>query len=46
MLHRSDTWPVGKENEVAFQRAEMRVVRWMCDRIPSKELRERETRIE
>jgi len=35
-----------KENEVAFQRAEMTMVRWMCnvkvkDRIPSKELRER-----
>jgi len=39
-------WPVRKENEVAFQRAEMRMVRWMCnvkveDRVPSKELRER-----
>jgi len=46
MLHRSETWPVRKENEVALQRAEMRVVRWMCnvkvnDRVPSKELRER-----
>jgi len=35
-----------KENEVALQRAEMRMVRWMCnvtvkDRVPSKELRER-----
>ena len=35
-----------KENEVALQRAEMRIVRWMCgmklrDRIPSKGLRER-----
>ena len=33
-------------NEVAPQRAEMRMVRWMCnvkvkDRVPSKELRER-----
>ena len=33
-------------NEVALQRAEMRMVRWMCnvkvkDRVPSKELRER-----
>jgi len=42
----SETWPVRKENEVAFQRAEMRMVRWMCgvklqDRVPSKELRER-----
>jgi len=37
MLHRSETWPVRKENVV---------VRWMCgiklkDRFPSKELRER-----
>jgi len=46
MLHGSETWPVTKENEVAIQRAEMRMVRWMCgiklkDRLPSKELRER-----
>jgi len=46
MLHRSETWPVRKENEVALQRAEMRMVRWMCDvqvkdKVPSKELRER-----
>ena len=43
---RSETWPVRKENEVALQRAERRMVRWMCnvkvkDRVPSKELRER-----
>ena len=31
MLHGSETWPVRKENEVALQRAEMRMVRWMCD---------------
>jgi len=31
MLHRSETWPVRKENEVAFHRAEMRMVRWMCN---------------
>jgi len=42
MLHRSDTWPARKENEVA----ELRTVRWMCgvklqNRVPSKELRER-----
>jgi len=42
----SETWPVRKENEVALQRALMRMVRWMCnvkvkDRVPSKELRER-----
>ena len=41
-----ETWPVRKENEVALQRAEMKMVRWMCnikvkDRVPSKELRER-----
>ena len=35
-----------KENVVALQRAEMRMVRWMCgvklkDRLPSKELSER-----
>ena len=46
MLHGSETWPVRQENEVALQRAEMRMVRWLCDvklqdRIPSKELRER-----
>jgi len=46
MLHGSETWPVRKENEVALQRAEMRMVRWMCgiklqDRVPSKRLRGR-----
>ena len=46
MLHESETWPVRKENVVALQREEMRMVRWMCginlkDRLPSKELRER-----
>jgi len=45
MLHGSETWPIRKENEVALQRAQMRMVRWMCgvklqDRVPSKELRE------
>ena len=45
MLHGSETWPVRKENVVALQRADMRMVRWMCgvklkDRLPSKELRE------
>ena len=39
MLHGSETWPVRKENVVAHQRAEMRMVRWMCgvklkDRLP------------
>ena len=46
MLHGSETWPVRKENEVALQRAEMIMVRWMCDvklqvRVPSKGLSER-----
>jgi len=46
MLHGSETWPVRKENVVALQRAEMRMVRWtfgvkLKDRLPSKELRER-----
>jgi len=46
MLHGSATWPIRKENEVALQRAEMRMVRWTCnvkvrDRVPSKELTER-----
>ena len=45
MLHESETWPVRKENVVALQRAEMRMVRWMRgiklkDRLPCKELRE------
>jgi len=46
MLHGSKTWRVRKESEMALHRAEMRMVRWMCnvkvkDRVPSKELRER-----
>ena len=46
MLHGSETWPVRKENVVALQRAEMRMVRWKCgiklkERLPSTELRER-----
>ena len=46
MLQGSETWPVRKENEVALQRAEMRMVRWMRnvkvkDGFPSKELKER-----
>ena len=41
ILHGSETWPIRKENEVALQQTEMRMVRWMCvmklqDRIPSK----------
>jgi len=46
MLHRSETWPVRKENEVTLLWAEIKMVRWMCDfkvkdRIPSIELRKR-----
>jgi len=46
ILHGSETWPVRKENEVALQRAEMRMGRWMCgiklqDWVPSKGLRKR-----
>jgi len=45
MLHGSETWPVRKDNEVAFQRAEMKMVRLLYgmklqDSIPSKGLRE------
>jgi len=48
MLCGSDTWPVRKENVVAIQWVEMRMVRWMCgikekDRVPS--IVERQTRI-
>jgi len=46
MLNGIETWPVRNDNEVARQRAEMRMVRWLCgvklqDRVPSKELRGR-----
>ena len=46
ILHESETWPVKKENVVALQRAEMRMVTWTCDiklkdRLPSRELRAR-----
>jgi len=30
MLHGSETWPIRKENEVALQRAVMKMVRWIC----------------
>jgi len=30
MLHGNETWPVRKENLVALQRAEIRMVRRMC----------------
>jgi len=46
LLHGSETWLVRKENDVAVQRADMRMVRRMCgvklqDRVPRKGLRER-----
>ena len=48
MLHGSETWPVKKENEVALQQAEMRMVRRMCNvevkDTSSKELRETRSR--
>jgi len=45
MLHGSETWSIKKENDVALQQAEKRMVRWMCgvkiqDRVPSKGMRE------
>ena len=44
-LHRSETWSVRKENEVALHRVEIKMARWTCDvkvkdGVPSKELRE------
>ena len=46
MLHGSETRPVRKENEMVLQRAEMRMVRWICgvklkDSVSNKELSER-----
>jgi len=46
MLHGGGTWPVGREDVVALQRAGMGVVGWMCgvglkDGLPGGELRER-----
>jgi len=46
MLHGRETWPIRKENEVELQRAETRMVKWMCgvklqDKVPGKELRGR-----
>jgi len=43
VLHGSQPWPIRKENEVALQQAEMRIVTWMCgvklqDRVPSRRL--------
>ena len=46
VLHGSETCPIRKENELALQRAEIRMARWICgikfeDRVPNKWLRER-----
>ena len=46
MENGSETWSVRKENEMALQRAEMRMIRWMRgvklkDRVSNKELTER-----
>jgi len=45
MLHGSETWPMRRENELTLSRAEMRMVRQMCDvtlsdMVASNELRE------
>ena len=49
MLHGSETWPVRKENQVALEQAEMRMVRWLCDvkvkdRVPCRVVRETKIR--
>ena len=46
MLHGSETWSVKKENEMTLQRAEMRMISWMCgvkltDTFTCSELRQR-----
>jgi len=45
MLHESEMRPIRKEHQVALQRAQIKMVRWMfCvkvkDKVPSKKLRE------
>jgi len=45
MFRGSEMCRIRKENEVTFQQAEMRMVRWICDikvkeRVSSKDLRE------
>jgi len=30
MLHGCEMWPVKKKNKLTLQRAEMRMIRWMC----------------
>jgi len=31
IIHGSETWPVKKENGLALQWTEMRMMSWMCD---------------
>ena len=31
MLDGNETWPMKKENKMALQQAEMRIIRWICD---------------
>jgi len=31
MLHGSETWPVTKQDKIALQPAETRLIRWMCN---------------
>jgi len=51
MLHGSETWLVRKENKVALQQAEIRMVRWVCDikvkdGVPSRVKRETRNKLE
>jgi len=41
VLDGSETWLVKKENEMALQLAELKMISWMCDRFICSELRER-----
>jgi len=33
ILNGSEIWTIRKENEMELQQQEMRMVRWMCDKI-------------
>ena len=46
MLYGSETWPVKKENELALQQAEIRMIRWMCGVKATDRFCERETRMD
>ena len=43
MIYGSKTWTVNAEQEAKVERAEMRMVRWMCGGVP---LREKKTNAE